>query len=87
MKILKEDKLPMKGPRYIMLKADIARFIDDCLDDALDNIAMAVEDEVEGYDAEWCEQDGRSPGMSAFNLAKERLVKEVTSLLLANKPE
>lgn len=92
MKILKEDKLPMKDPRYpqksgdSVLRAELGNFIHDCLDDALDNIAMIAASQVAGYNADWCEQEGSGPNITALNLAMDHLVKEVTDLLLANKP-
>lgn len=69
------------------LRVELGNFIHDCLDDALDNIAMIAAGQVEGYNADWCEQEGSGPNVTALNLAIEHLVKEVTDLLLANKPE
>ena len=92
-KKLNEDKLPMKDPRYPEksdannLRVELGNFIHDCLDDALDNIAMIAAGQVEGYNADWCVQEGSGPNITALNLAIDHLVKEVTDLLLANQPK
>ena len=90
---LNEDKLPMQDPKHpeksaaSKLRVELGNFVEDCLYDALDNMAMIAASQVEGYNADWCEQEGSGANSTSYRLAIQQLVSAVSDMLLAYQPK
>lgn len=62
-------------------------YVDEQVDRVLDNLANVVTIDVEGYDADWCDQDGQSAVANKLVQNKEAFINSIVNVLFANKED
>lgn len=66
-------------------EVELYYFIEDVLDEALDNLAIRAASEVPGYDPDWTVSDTSDPRFKKFNQSLNNFISALYDFLITNK--
>ena len=69
-----------------LIRGRVRQYLEDTLNHAFDNIAVVLVNEVEGYDAEWCEMDVFASSVKEVASVSDVLLVKMENMLFANAP-
>lgn len=65
------------------VKEQVREFVDNLINDTLDNLSQVVASRVEGYNAEWCDTDGQTAISNRLAQSIDKVVDAVVAVLFA----